>query len=180
MIYVISHNLDRDTVVARCSLAFGFALPPERIFVYGARAIAPEGALEWTLAQIGFAPRGNTSASTEQSDAWVAAAALIPFAIGFFPLLVPAFYPETDERDWTHQLIQWSPWKGTWPEMSEVLNGPALAVFSFGLITLALLVITARKNRAMRVLAGVQAAIVLVSAFGYFPSAFLMLYHLLR
>jgi hypothetical protein len=40
-------------------------------------------------------------------------------------------------------------------------------------ITFALLMIAARTNRSMRVLAGVQAAIVLVSAFGYFPSAFL-------
>jgi hypothetical protein len=178
MIYLVSNNMDRDKVVACCSQAFGFALPHERIFVYGARAISAEGAFQRALAQLELAPRDNITASAERSDAWFSAAALIPFAIGFFPELVLAFYPETDKNVWTFYLIQWNAWEG-WPHVSEVINGPALAVFSFGLVTFALLMIAARTNRSMRLLVGVQAAIVLVSAFGYFPSAFLELTDLL-
>ena len=175
LVYLASAEQEQAALAALYQDSLGLRIDAGKVCLYGRRGITDKRSLRRAIDAVLVQRQSRVDGVAAGRQSW-AIAAVACFSLGFYPLLPLAFYPETSQDTWRYSLPFWSPWSGDWPQVMEVVNAPALAMFGFGVFTLLLLAWAGRRSRAVRVLVPFQCVVVLLTAFGYFPSAFLYLF----
>jgi hypothetical protein len=175
LLFVIAER--RETVLLELSNAWGDTPCPAQVFSYDRTGVSDPLRLHTTLLRLTAAKSQAGNGRIERLPGHrLSLAAATAFSLGFYPLLPLAFYPDTvgsvSKLAW---FPRWNPWSG-WPQFAQVANVEAVAIWGFGVATLVLLILAMRDNRAMKFPTIIQLVLLAVTAFGFFPTAWLMFF----
>ena len=161
MLYLIS--ADRIEAVRPALLqSLGAEACASRLFAYAKQGVIERDRLAAHLAQLsGLTDEDSDERRRPHRPDGMDIAATVAFAVGLIPLLALAFNGPLG-------LPRWSPWEhpAYWPGLAHVANPGALSVVVFGISTLLLLALTARRSHNMHFLLAIQTLLLAVAPIG--------------
>jgi hypothetical protein len=160
-------TLDKDLLEE----ILGTSVDQERVFAFDNGGVQDRAAFRAAVEDI--VNKNVSQAESTLSPIWrrLSFIGTLGFSLGFFPLLPLMIYNDSGEDPW---MPMWSPWNDRWPTFQEVANPEALAVYGFGTLTLLVLLVAVRTHPHLRLLVVIQVFLLILSAFGYFPSAIII------